>query len=70
MLLIIYFYLTFNIMAKNTIQYIKNLKIALFLLWPDLEGSRYDIKMSTRVPLASERPKDPFSFFFLQLYLN
>ena len=31
-----------------------------FFLWPDLEGSRYDLKRSTRVPLDSEHPKDLF----------
>ena len=31
------------------------------LLWPDLEGSIYDLKRSTRVPLDSERAKDSYS---------
>ena len=36
------------------------LKSLSFLLWPDLEGSRYDLKRSTRVPLDVEYPKDLF----------
>ena len=37
-------------------------KLLSFLLWPDLEGSRYGLKRSTRVPLDSYHPKDSFSF--------
>ena len=38
-------------------------KLLSFSLWPDLEGSRYDLKRWTRVPLDSERPKDSFSLY-------
>ena len=34
-----------------------------FLLWPNLEGSRHDLKGSTRIPLDSERPKNSFSLY-------
>ena len=40
--------------------YISKLLLSV-LFWPDLEGSRYDLRRSTRVPLNSERPKDSFS---------
>ena len=36
------------------------LKLLYFLLWPDLQGLRYDLKRSTRIPLYSKRPEDSF----------
>ena len=38
-------------------------KLLSFLLWPELEGSRYDLKRSTRVLLDSKRPMDSFSLY-------
>ena len=45
-----------NLFAKNG----KSSNRCLFFLSPDLEGSRYDLKRSTRVPLDLEHPKDSF----------
>ena len=42
-------------------------KLLSFLLWPDLEGSRYDLKRLTRVPVDWERPKDSFNLYLTAL---
>ena len=48
-------FLVRKLFAKNG----KSANLYLFFL-PDLEGSRYDLKRSTRVPLDSEHPKNSF----------
>ena len=48
-------FLVWKLFAKNR----KSSNRHLFL-WPDLEGSRYGLKRSTRVSLDSQHPKDSF----------
>ena len=49
-------FLVWKIFAKTC----KSSNCHLFFIWPDLEGSRYDLKRSTRVSLGSQQPNHSF----------
>ena len=56
-----------SFLVRSYLRKTVNPRIAIFFLWPDLEGLRYDLKRSLWVPLDSENPKDSFGLYLTVL---